>query len=341
MKPPIRVLIVDDSPISRDLLAVYLQQDPQIDVVGQAQNGQQAVEMTALLSPNIITMDLNMPIMDGITAIKTIMQTKAVPILVVSSVTDAKTAYEALFQGALDVIIKPDYSSLAAQHFAAKVKMLAGVAVFTRPKAQQQCLIMPNEPVSEPPQKANKLFVIACSTGGPQVLATLLQQLPTSFNSPIVISQHIADGFAPGLAKWLASYSKLPVELAQEGQSLAPGCIYISPSEQNLVISAQHKLQLKPAAEKEHYHPRCDLLLQSAAQVYGENCIGIILTGMGRDGADGMAAIHQAGGMTLGQDKDSSIIYGMNQVAINAGSVREVLPPIDIAKRMIMLDSSR
>jgi two-component system chemotaxis response regulator CheB len=165
----------------------------------------------------------------------------------------------------------------------------------------------------------------------------ILGMLPAAFPCAILISQHIADGFAPGLAEWLASVSKLPVRLARDGEVVMSGTVYISPSDVNLAVTPSRRIALAPRRLGEIYHPTCDVLLESVSAVYGRQGIGIILTGMGSDGAAGMAKIRQAGGATLAQDEASSVIFGMNKVAIDRGGVQQVLPSDEIPSAMCRL----
>lgn len=349
----IKVLIVDDSVLARDLLRNFLQSDSEIEVVGEARNGAEAVRLCSELKPNIVTMDLEMPVMSGIEAITEIMGTRAVPILVVSSVADAQKACIAVAHGALDVVAKPEFDSTSAAEFIAKVKLLSKVAVITHIRSRY---VRSGEQARLPDSAATKpsaliavksgsmsatapmrLIVIASSTGGTKALAFILQKLPADFPWPILVAQHIADGFASGMAKWLSSISPLPVLLAQEGVSITPGTVYISPSDANLAVTAQHRLTLTARLPGEIYHPTCDVLFDSAAKVYGRRVMGIILTGMGRDGAMGLLNIRQAGGNTLAQDETSSIIFGMNKVAIDLGGAEKVLPLDDIPQAMCRL----
>ena len=342
----IKVLIADDSALARGLLRGFLQSDSEIEVVGEARNGAEAVKLCSELKPNIVTMDLEMPVMDGIEAITEIMGTCAVPILVVSSVADAQKACVAVAHGALDVVAKPEIDTPSAAEFIAKVKLLSGVAVIThirsrhtrngeQPKSPGSASNPPPAPIAAMTATAPpRLIVIASSTGGTKALAFILQKLPADFPWPILIAQHIADGFADGMAKWLATLSPLPVRLAQEGDPIAPGSVYISPSDTNLAVSPRHRLTLMPRRPEEIYHPTCDVLFESAAKVYGRRVMGIILTGMGRDGAVGLLKIRQAGGNTLAQDEASSIIFGMNKVAIDLGGAEKVLPLDEIPQAM-------
>lgn len=341
----IRVLIADDSALSRALLREYLEQDAAIEVIAEATNGQEAVEMAYALTPHVITMDVQMPKMDGLAAIEAIMTRRAIPILVVSSVADAKTAYDALLYGALDVMSKPEYDSEEAMQLAAKVKLLAGVSVFTR-RAQRpvQASVMDSAPVvttmpSQVETGFKRVFAIACSTGGPQALASLLPSLPADFASPIVIAQHIAQGFSQGMAEWLNRLTPLTVRLAQAGEQLEAGTVYLAPSEQHLRVDAQAKLRLVEPLGGEIYHPSCDQLLSSVAHSFGQRSVGMILTGMGKDGVVGMGEIYRRQGVTLAQDEASSLIFGMNRVAIESGFVCDVLPLDAMAERMVELVS--
>lgn len=349
----IKVLIVDDSALARDLLRNILQSDSAIKVVGAAGNGKEAVQLASELKPDLITMDLEMPVMGGMEAIAEIMATKAVPILVVSSVADAQKACAAVAHGALDVVAKPEFDAASGAEFIAKVKLLSGVAVITHirssfsrngeqtPATASSINSVSAQPdtksAASPAQAPKRLIGIASSTGGTQALAFILKKLPPDFPSPILVAQHIADGFAGGMADWLASISPLPVRLAQDGEAITPGTVYISPSESNLAVTPQHRLTLIPPLSDEIYHPTCDVLFNSVASVYGRRALGIILTGMGRDGARGLLKIRQAGGDTLAQDEASSVIFGMNKVAIDLGGAQKVLPLEDIPQAMCRL----
>lgn len=341
---PLRVLIADDSALVRDVLRAMLTRDGEIKIVGEASNGLEAVEMARQLKPQLITMDLTMPVMDGMRAIEEIMHTKGVPILVISDRADATTAYEALELGALEVMPKPSLDSDDSDRLIERVKLLAGVAVITRLRRRTEALTA--LPVSSPsafsaspqahaPRSFKRVVAIACSTGGPQALVRLLSALPASFPAPIVIAQHISHGFIGGMAQWLASLCAMPVRVAEAGEPLCPGHVYLSPSECDLTIDSHHRVALKASPAEAIYHPSCDALLASVAEVYGRDAIGLILTGMGRDGVSGMRAIHQAGGLTLAQDEASSVIFGMNQEALKAGAVRHVVALDELAERLL------
>ncbi|AYF35766.1 chemotaxis response regulator protein-glutamate methylesterase [Vreelandella alkaliphila] len=337
----IRVVMADDSQLARDVLRDILTRDGDIEIVGEASNGREAVELARRLSPQLITMDLNMPVMDGLSAIEEIMHTKGVPILVVSDRSDAEIAYRALDVGALEVMPKPTLDDEDAQRLLARVRLLSGVAVITRLR-RRSTSAMPVAPVNTPPvdrhnrpKAFQRIIAIACSTGGPQALAHLLSKLPTNFPAPVVIAQHISHGFIEGMAHWLTSLCSMPVCVAQHGEPLKPGCIYLSPSERNLRVTPSHRLQLQQSPDNSLYHPSCDALLTSVADVYGPEAIGVILTGMGRDGVSGMRAIHLSGGCTFAQNEASSVIYGMNQEAVSAGVIQHIVSLDELPARLI------
>ncbi len=356
MAAPIRVLIVDDSAFVRDVLRDALEQAPGIEVVGEATNGVQAVEMARALSPHLITMDLEMPIMGGLQAIEAIMRSKAVPILVISDVAHADNAMEALALGALEVMQKPDFTSLKGGQFVQRVRLLAGVPVLTRlrSRAAPVCPLpapaLPHRTAPSPPPAAvapggaklpGPVFAIASSTGGTQVLAQILAALSPDFAGSVLIAQHISDGFAAGLAEWLAHLCPLPVRIATQGERVQRGEVLISPSEFHMSVKPDGTVFLAPPEPKDLYHPSCDVLLSSVAQVFGARSVGIILTGMGRDGAAGMGHIRQAGGTTIAQDEASSVIYGMNRLAVERGHVQHIVALGDLAMTMQRLAAQR
>lgn len=345
----IRVLIADDSSLARSMLRGFLEDENDIEVVGEARNGREAVELARELKPDLITMDIEMPVMNGIDAIEEIMCSKAVPILVVSGVADARNALDAVGRGALEVVSKPDYTPEDAANFVAKVRLLAGVVVITRMRPRKAAIATPPVPQLQPatfPPVAGadnypRVFAIACSTGGPQALAQILPALPADFPCPVVIAQHISDGFAGGMVEWLARLCQLPVRLAVAGEPLQAGVIHIAPSEMNCRITPARRIEFVERTAQDIYHPSCDVLLDSVAEVFRQQAIGIILTGMGHDGALGIASIRAMGGLTLGQDETSSVVYGMNRVAIEAGEVQRVLPLNEIAGEMLRLAQAR
>ena len=359
----IRVVIADDSHLARDLLRAIFEAEPGMEVVGEASNGREAVALVQQLRPHLVTMDLEMPLMDGVAAVEEIMCTRAVPILVVSSVADAPRALDAVAHGALEIVPKPDTTPEAAAHLLARARLLAGVSVITRLRARSSAVpsplaeaapgVLTAAPTPAPAPvlthalvpacvggallPGTRVFAVAASTGGPQALAQILPALPPDFACPVLVAQHISDGFAQGMAQWLASLCPLPVRLACDGEALRPGHIYIAPSEHHLAVTAQHQLQWRPRLPQDLYRPSCDVLLSSVAAVFRAQAVGIVLSGMGHDGACGLAAIRAAGGCTLAQDEASSLIFGMNRVAIERAAVQQVLPVGEMAAAMRQL----
>lgn len=340
----IRVLIVDDSALSREVLRAILEEQDDIEVVAEAVNGMEAVQLVQQLRPDLVTMDLNMPVMDGLNAIECIMHHKAVPILVVSSETDASLACKALSYGALETITKPSVDPEEIAIFLHQVRLLSGIPVITRiarhPSSSNQSLsdhLASIVLLTEPKPLDHPIFALASSTGGPKALADLLAVLPIDFPAPILVAQHMSEGFIDGMVHWLSSISLLPVKVAEDNELLEAGKVYLSPSEQHLTITKDYRVKLKERAKTDIYHPSCDEMLSSVAQVFGKEAIGIIMTGMGRDGVAGMTAIYQQGGITLAQDEASSVIYGMNAEAVNAGVIHLEIPLNKLAEEMLKI----
>jgi two-component system, chemotaxis family, protein-glutamate methylesterase/glutaminase len=342
----VRILIVDDSAVARRLLRAHVEASGEVEVIGEARNGRQAVEMAQRLRPDLITMDLEMPVMNGLDAIEEIMALRAVPILVVTDAADAGPACEAVRRGALEVALKPDYSIEQVAALVARIRLLAGVAMITRrrppavavgppPVPEHQVVLVP--PVQHVQRSSKRVIGIAASTGGPQALTQILPRFPADFGAPVLVAQHISDGFAAGMAEWLAGLCQLPVRLASGGEPLEPGVIWLSPSEADLAVNEAHRLELCRRQEGAVYRPSCDVLFDSLARAFGEHAVGVVLTGMGRDGLIGLGAIRRAGGATFAQDEASSTVFGMNRRAIEAGVVQNVLPVGEIADALVGL----
>ncbi|MGE0084607.1 MAG: chemotaxis-specific protein-glutamate methyltransferase CheB [Desulfococcaceae bacterium] len=334
---PVRVLVVDDSIFARELITAILSEDSGIQVAGQAVNGADALKKVEELRPDIVTMDVDMPVMDGLEAISRIMSSHALPILVVTSRADANTAWHAISKGALEVIPKPDVNEVSGAEFSRKVRMLARVKVIShirrdcspRMEAQTHTYAGDSRPGT------GKLVAIASSTGGPKALSILLSALPENFPCPIVIAQHIAADFVSGMVNWLDKIVSLKVKTGVDGESLVPGTVYISPSEKHMRAEQGKRIGFAPVQTGDIYFPSCNILLTSAAEVYGSGCIGIILTGMGDDGISGLRAIKDAGGFTIAQDEQTSVIFGMPRVAIEKGCADKVLPIHKIAEEIM------
>lgn len=324
-----RVLIVDDSRLARDLIKAILLTDEEFAVIGEAGDGLEAIEKNKELKPDIITMDIEMPAMDGLEAIEKIMAVRAVPILVVTTYGDAKTAFAAISKGALDLVVKPDVNIEAAGEFIKKIKLLSKVKVFTHIAGKFGAAKRPPGPalpVIKGEASADRAVAIASSTGGPDALSVILSMLPEKFPYPLLIAQHISDGFAKGMVEWLGNLTKVKIKVAEEGEALAAGTAYVSPSERHMAVSGSKKISFTDRRPTDIYRPSCDILLSSVADAFGDRSVGIILTGMGNDGVMGMKRIKEAGGLTIAQDENSSVVFGMPKVAIENGFVDRVLP---------------
>ncbi|MCP4352388.1 MAG: chemotaxis-specific protein-glutamate methyltransferase CheB [Desulfobacterales bacterium] len=336
---PVRVLVVDDSASARAFIVDILSADSEIQIVGEAENGLEAIKKIPELKPDIVTMDIWMPVMDGLEAIEKIMSSHPVPILVVTSKTDTDTAYKAISKGALEVIPKPDINSGDSEELISKIKLLSKVKVISHIKAGHSGKLISGDLNTSEYNKpdSDKIVAIASSTGGPKALFCLLSALPENFPWPIVIAQHIASDFVSGMAEWLDKVVKLKIKSGEEGESIIGGTVYISRSEKHMVIDRLKKIRFKDREPKDIYFPSCNILLSSVANVYKNRSIGIILTGMGDDGTVGLKDIKTAGGITIAQDENSSVIFGMAKVAIESGCIDKVLPLDKIAGEIISL----
>lgn len=334
----IRVLVVDDSAMARDMIIAILSPAPGIRVVGMASNGLEAVAMVAMLKPDLVTMDIEMPILGGLEAIRRIMAEHPVPILVVTARGGVQAAFAAVSKGALDVIEKPDIDPKSGQELIKKVRLLAGVDIARHPAARAHTETMAKgSAAAGRPRPDGRAVTIAASTGGPHALQYILSRLPVGFPAPIVVSQHIADGFAQGMVDWLNGSTPLTVSVGRNSEQIRPGCVYVNPSECSMRITGQGTTILGGREACSHYHPCCDTLLRSAADAYGEHGVGVILSGMGDDGVDGMRAIRAAGGATLAQNAESSVVYGMNRLAVERGYADRVVALADIPSELVAL----
>ncbi|PYR32426.1 MAG: chemotaxis response regulator protein-glutamate methylesterase [Acidobacteria bacterium] len=339
----VRVLIVDDSVVVRDILKRMLESDPAIRVVGMAANGGEAVELTAQLRPDLVTMDLVMPGMNGMEATERIMAFHPTPVLFFSSYFDREGMYsrlDALAAGALDIIEKPTlmpdsrWEALAAA-LIEKVKVLAqvpvvthmhGGQVFTRPRARARVAAVTSPAVD--------VVAIGASSGGPRVLEEILSALPPAYALAVIIVQHMAEGFMPGLLQWLQQRCPLPVRVAEEGEVILPRRVLFAPDWAHLVVQPEGRVHLSAGDPVSGHRPSVDVTFTSLAKVYGTRAAGMLLTGMGSDGAAGLLAIRQAGGATLVQNEDSCVVFGMPRAAIELGAAQHVLPPSGLIRSL-------
>jgi two-component system, chemotaxis family, protein-glutamate methylesterase/glutaminase len=333
----IRVLVVDDSGLVRDMIRAILESDPGIIVAGEAADGAEAVSKVASLKPDIVTMDIEMPVMGGLEAIERIIAAHPVPILVVTALTGVRTAFTAVSKGALDVIEKPDISLENVRNLIKKIRLLSKVDVSAHllTMRRRSGAVGASGVAIQNGFSKGGIVAIAASTGGPQAIHSILSHLPAKFPVPIVITQHIAEGFTQGMVDWLNTVTPLKVCVAGNGDLLAAGNIYINPAEHSMRISEQGMVILGDREAGQVYHPSCNTLLSSVATAFRERAIGLILSGMGDDGVTGMQAIRKAGGATIAQDATSSVIFGMNRLAVECGCIDRVLALADIPAELI------
>lgn len=336
-KRDIRVLVVDDSGAVRALIRSMLESEPGIEVVGEAADGAEAIAAAHRLKPDLLTMDIEMPVLGGLEAIETIVAARPVPILALTALAGVRTAFEAVSRGALEVMEKRELRPDNAAKLVQKVRLLANVDV----AAHRASLGRGGAPaplkagVSRPLGEGERLVAIAASTGGPQAIQYILSRLPADFPAPIVITQHMAEGFTQGMVDWFNGTTPLQVVVAASGERVMPGRAYVNPAEHAMRLTMQGGIVLGEKDRRLHYNPSCDTLLDSASAIYGKRCVGVILSGMGDDGVLGMQAIRAAGGVTLAQDEESSLIYGMNRVAVERGCIERVLPLSEIAAELV------
>ena len=324
---PVRVLIVDDSAVVRLGLRKMLLTDPDIQVVGEAVDGLEAIAQRALLSPDMITMDVNMPGMSGLETTARIMSSDPVPILIVTDLDTADLAFEAISHGGLDLLGKAEINPENTRQFTHKIKLLSQIRVIKHIASHRQwsTLPTPSNPVTGG-HALEWMIAVASSTGGPKALITLLNALGSDWRTPVVIAQHIHPDFVPKLVQWLDSVTPLTVRMAERNQPLCSGHVYLSPADCNLELSPNGRTLLVPPNPGELYHPSCNALLSSVVRHHGAKSVGVILTGMGDDGVVGAKAIKAAGGHVIAQDEATSAVYGMPQAAWQAGCVDRVLP---------------
>lgn len=371
MTDPIRVVIVDDSVLVCRLLTKILERDPAIRVVGTAHNGQDAIRMVCELRPNVVTMDVQMPGMDGLETTEHLMAFCPTPILVVSATLQGREVditFKMLGAGALEVVEKPSASDMTSlersgNDLIRRIKVLSRVKVVThlrgrrRPASPQESakpVALPELhtqvaasvhtsgrgilPHSLPPEKPSRipLVVIGASTGGPRIVHRILSDLPADVPAAFIVVQHIAEGFSEGMTDWLQASCKLPVFQAREGHRLQMGEVVIVPDQHNLIFTAEGKVRLtqSPILLQQ---PSVDITMQSAAEIFDHLAVGVLLTGMGRDGAHGMLAIRRHRGYTIAQDEGSCAIYGMPRAAVQLNAVRETLTPAQIGPRLVTL----
>lgn len=351
----IRVLIVDDSPIARVVLKKMVDASPGMQVVGTAAHGEEALEVIPHLQPQVVCTDLHMPKMDGLHLTREIMRRHPLPILVVSISVHQDNNHQNIFElleaGAIDVFPKPRGGLESAEdsltrELASKIKVLSGVVPIRRHNSYTNSVHSSKvsySPSPTPPllptssRKRPALVAIGASTGGPQALLTILSALPAQFPLPILCVQHISHGFLEEMVRWLDCHTPLNVRIARAGEKPLPGHVYFPQEERHMKIMADGSFAMQFGEKQDIHCPAVDVTFQSLAHVYKERSVAVLLTGMGRDGADGMLTVSQARGVTIAQDEGSCVVFGMPKQAIDLGAARQVLPIDDIAPALSRL----
>ncbi|TSA00541.1 MAG: chemotaxis-specific protein-glutamate methyltransferase CheB [Rhodocyclaceae bacterium] len=330
----IRVLLVDDSSISLEFMRRMLASAAEINVVGTARDGLEALELIPRLRPDVMCTDLHMPKMDGLALTREVMARDPMPILVLSISLQAQqqdNIFRMLEAGALDILAKPrggldsDFSA-TAKDLIQKIRILSGVKVIRRHHAKTAAAPMPVPSVPLSRMSSPDIIGIGASTGGPQAFEHILAKLPADFPLPLLCVQHIAQGFMPGLVSWLASTSRIRVTTAIEGTPPQAGTAYFPADNRHLEIDSNGLFRCSSGLPVGGHRPSVDMAFSSLARRYGAAAAGVLLTGMGQDGARGLLDIERAGGLTIAQDEGSSVVFGMPKCAIELGAARHVLP---------------
>jgi len=345
MKDRVRVLVVDDSALMRKLIPMILERDPDIEVVGTAMDGAFALRKISELHPDVVTLDLEMPRMDGLETLRMIMRGAPLPVIVFSthSKEGAYSTFKALALGAIDFVAKPTDAAAGnlepvALQLAQKIKVAKRAG---GPKA------MPNPPVAPPKSSRkharpalppNRIIAIGISTGGPNALQYLLSQIPADFPASFVIVQHMPEGFTDMFARRLDECCALEVQEARSGDLLIAGRALICPGNRHIMVRRMPRgdmVVLSDTPPINGHRPSADVLFHSVAQEFGLTSVGVIMTGMGEDGAEGIGAIKSSGGMTIAQSEDTCVVSGMPRTAIQRGYIHKVIPLASLAAHLI------
>ena len=346
----VKVLVVDDSPVVREFLVHILSADPGIHVVAAVSDGEEALASVQRTRPHVVTMDIHMPKMDGLEATRGIMESHPTPIVIVSgssTVNEATMAFRAMEAGALAVVRRPtglghpDHEATAAELVQA-VKLMAEVKVVRRwPRAHRGTMVSPiaraggEEPERLPEEFS--LVAIGASTGGPLVLQRILSALAQGFPLPVLIVQHMSPGFLDGFAEWLGHSSGFPVRVARQGELILSGHAYVAPDGFHMEVGSRDRITLSHGEPENGLRPSVSCLFRSVARVYGEQAVGVLLTGMGKDGAEELRQMKEKGAVTIAQDEESCVVYGMPGEAVRLDAATYVLSPEKIAGALTSL----
>jgi two-component system chemotaxis response regulator CheB len=355
MDKKIRVLIIDDSALMRKLLTEILASDSHIDVVGTAPDAYIARDKIKALNPDVLTLDVEMPRMDGLSFLRNLMRLRPMPVVMCSVLTQAgaETALDALALGAVDFVAKPASDTVnglqhLAQELIAKVKMAATVNVRSAlefaPRVVESnhdaSVVLPKRPIPKGTSSSDHIIAIGASTGGTEAIKEVLAHLSAEHLPGIVIAQHIPKAFSGPFATRMNACSPLTVCEARDGEAILPGHVYIAPGDEHLLVERSgrgFRCRLDPGPLVNRHRPSVDVLFRSVAQTAGHHAVGVLLTGMGRDGAEGMKEMLEAGASTIAQDENSSVVWGMPGAAWKIGAAQALHPLNEIAARILTL----
>jgi two-component system, chemotaxis family, protein-glutamate methylesterase/glutaminase len=347
----IKVLVVDDSPVVREFLVHILSSDPVITVIGTAGDGEEALDIVRRQRPDVITMDIHMPKMNGLDATRLIMETDPTPIVIVSGTEDPSevaTTFNAMDAGALALLRRPagighpDHEAMA-QDMIQTVKLMSEVKVIRRwPRKRPVASALRTGNAGLARESARiRVVAMGASTGGPPALETILAALSKDFPVPILIVQHMAPGFIKGFARWLSTSTGMPVHVAAHGESLLPGHVYVAPDDHQMKVEREGRIALTKNDPEHGLRPSISYLFRAVAAVYGADAVVGLLTGMGRDGASELRLLKEHGAVTFAQDRDSSVVHGMPGEAIKLDAAMLVLPLEKIAAVLTNLANHR
>lgn len=336
-----KVLVVDDSIVMRRIISDLLIEDPELEVVGTAKNGAEAIEKVRSLNPDVVTMDIEMPVMDGLTALQHIMAESPRPVVMLSSMDkrQADITFKALELGAVDFIPKTSGS------LSLDLERVGGTIIDTVKAAAKAKLSMNRAPIRSilptplPTLSGEWIVVIGCSTGGPKALPEVLSRLPGNLPAAVLVVQHMPEGFTKSFAERLNWVSPLQVKEAEDGEEIRRGVVYIAPGNQHMSLNGS-KLTLDDGPKVNFVRPAVDVLMKSVAPVFGPRTVGVILTGMGSDGAEGMALIKKNGGKTVVQNEETCVVYGMPKAVVDRGAADRVVPLEEVAKNVVVMLST-
>jgi len=329
-----RVLVVDDSPTVRSLVRRLLHRDPGLVVVGEAADGARGVELVTALQPDVVVMDIEMPVLDGLAAIEQIASRRPTPILVLTAREPqhpATRAFEATRCGAVEVLPKPADPEGWRQLEQALPRLVRELAAAGRTPRDAAAGGEAPAPAIRPAARRLRFIAVAASTGGPEAVLRLLSALPSPVPAAVLVVQHIASGFEENLAGWLAGKLSADVAVARNGERAAPGRVRLAPPGAHLLLAPDETVRLdRDTPPRAGHRPSADELFRSCARTFPTETAGVILTGMGADGAEGLAELRRHGGLALAQDGASSVVFGMPRVAAAKGAVEVALPPAQL-----------